>query len=119
MYNLFLEHFKDCKISETTWRQQLHEPILKPCLLVLKGYPNNKLDILGMCEVHVTAEGVTKTTTTSYLQGSGFLGRNWLLKLKLNWQEIAKTIGITKNLTISLDELLTLQFLWAGVSSAS
>ena len=47
-------------VSETTWRQQLHEPILKPCLLVLKGYPNNKLDILGMCEVHVTAEGVTK-----------------------------------------------------------
>ena len=27
---------------------------------VLKGYPNNKLDILGMCRVHVTVGDVTK-----------------------------------------------------------
>ena len=33
-------------ISEITWRQQSLEPELKPCHFVLKGHPNNKLDIL-------------------------------------------------------------------------
>ena len=34
-------------MSEVTWTRQLHKPELKPCSFVLKGYPNNKLDILG------------------------------------------------------------------------
>ena len=49
-----------------------------------------------MCEVHVTAGGVTK-----------LLGRNWLQELRLNWQEIAKINGITKSPADTLNELLT------------
>ena len=47
-------------LSEVTWTQQLHKPELKPCPFVLKGYPNNKLDVLGMCQIQVTAGGATK-----------------------------------------------------------
>ena len=47
-------------VSEVTWTQELQKPALEPGPFVLKGYPNNKLDILGMCQVHVTVGGVTK-----------------------------------------------------------
>ena len=46
-------------ISEATWRE-LHKSTLKSCPFVLKGYPDNKFDILGMCKVEVTTGGVTK-----------------------------------------------------------
>ena len=46
-------------VSEA-WTQQLQKPALEFCLFVLKGYPNNKLEILGICQVHVTVEGITK-----------------------------------------------------------
>ena len=34
-------------VSEVTWTQELQKPALEPCPFVLKGHPNNKLDILG------------------------------------------------------------------------
>ena len=95
-------------ISEATWRQ-LHKPVLESCPFVLKGYPDNKLDICGMCEVEVTAGGVTKQLPLVVCKGSGvsLLGRNWLQELKLNWQEIAKINGIIKEPTSELNRLLT------------
>ena len=36
---------KAVSMSEST------EPSLRPCPFILKGCPNNKLDILGMCDV--------------------------------------------------------------------
>ena len=41
-------------VSEATWEQQLNKPTLKPCSLVLKGYPDNPdnlLEIMGCCDV--------------------------------------------------------------------
>ena len=37
-------------VSESTWEITLKKPALKPCLLVLKGYPDNQLDIMGCCD---------------------------------------------------------------------
>ena len=96
-------------VSEVTWTQELQKPALKPCPFMLKGYPNNKLDILGMCQVHVTVGGVTKQLPLVVCKGSGLslLGRNWLEELKLNWQEIARINGVTKPSADSLNKLLT------------
>jgi len=47
-------------IRESTWKQKLLEPPLQPCPFVLEGYPNNKLNILGMRDVEVTAGDTTK-----------------------------------------------------------
>ena len=96
-------------VSEITWATQLQKPTLKPCPFVLKGYPNNKLDILGMCHVQVTAGGVTKQLPLVVCKGDGLslLGRNWLQELKLNWQVIARINGVTKNPADSLNKLLT------------
>ena len=96
-------------VSEVTWGQQLQKPALEPCPFVLKGYPNNKLDILGMCQVHVTVGGVTKQLPLVVCKGNGLslLGRNWLEELKLNWQEIARINGVTKPPADSLNKLLT------------
>ena len=96
-------------VSEVTWTRQLHKPELKPCPFVLKGYPNNKLDNLGMCQVQVTAGGATKQLPLVICKGNGLslLGRNWLEKLRLNWQEIARINCIKKNPADSLDKLLT------------
>ena len=96
-------------VSEVTWTQELHKPALKPRPFVLKGYPNNKLDILGMCQVQVTAGGVAKQLPLVVCKGSGLslLGRNWLQELKLNWYEIARINGITKHPTDSLNKLLS------------
>ena len=58
-------------VSEVTWAQQLQKPAMEPCPFVLKGYPNNKLDILGMCQVHVTVGGVTKQLPLVVCKGSG------------------------------------------------
>ena len=46
-------------------------PALEPYPFVLKGYPNNKLDILGMCQVHVTVGGVTKQLPLVVCKGIG------------------------------------------------
>ena len=40
-------------VSEATWEQKLNKPTLKPCSLVLKGYPDNPLEIIGCCDVQV------------------------------------------------------------------
>ena len=94
-------------ISEATWRE-LHKPALESCPFVLKGYPDNKLDILGMCKVEVTTGGVTKQLPLVVCKGRGvsLLGRNWLQELQLNWQEIAKINGIIKDSTADLNKLL-------------
>jgi len=67
-------------ISESTWKQKLLEPPLQPCPFVLKGYPNNKLNILGMCDVEITAGDTTKQLPLVVCSGNGLslLGRNWL-----------------------------------------
>ena len=40
-------------VSETTWEQKLNKPNLRPCTLVLKGYPDNPLEIMGCCDIKV------------------------------------------------------------------
>ena len=47
-------------VSEATWVEKLNKPTLKPCPLVLKGYPDNELHIMGCCDVQVQARETIK-----------------------------------------------------------
>ena len=65
-------------VSESTWEKHLKKPALKPCTLVLKGYPDNQLDIMGCCEVQVQHGETTKQLELIVCKGNGLslLGRN-------------------------------------------
>ena len=42
-------------VSEATLEGKLNKPTLWPCPLVLKGYPDNKLHLMGCCYVEEEA----------------------------------------------------------------
>ena len=94
-------------VSETTWEQKLNKPNLRPCTLVLKGYPDNPLEIMGCCDVKVQDGETIKQLELIICKGNGLslLGRNWLEEIKLNWPEIAYAHGVKTNQS-KLDKIL-------------
>ena len=69
-------------VSEATWEQQLNKPTLKPCSLVLKGYPDNPLEIMGCCDVQVyTGWQNHKAAGVNSVQGKRFVS---------TWKELAR-----------------------------
>ena len=94
-------------VSEATWEQKLNKPTLKPCSLVLKGYPDNPLEIMGCSDVQVQDGKTTKQLELIVCKGNSLslLGRNWLEEIRLNWPEIAFTNGV-KTSQSELDKIL-------------
>ena len=92
-------------VSEST--KHLNKPALKPYTLVLKGYLDNQLDIMGCCDVQVQHGETTKQLELIVCKGNGLslLRRNWLEQIKLNWPEIAHAHGIVKT-NSKLDKIL-------------
>ena len=86
-------------VSEKTWAEELGKPKLSSIDLPLEGYPNRPLRVLGQCQVHVKVQGEKAVLPLIVVEGNGIslFGRNWLKGLKLNWTEIAKIKGVTKN----------------------
>ena len=95
-------------VSEATWEGKLNKPTLRPCPLVLKGYPDNKLHLMGCCEVEVKAGETIKQLKLIVCKGSGLslLGRNWLEEIKLNWSQIANANGVTQGSQPKLEKIL-------------
>ena len=85
-------------VSKTTWEGKLNNPTLKPCPLVLKGYPDSKLHLMGCCDVEVEAGETIKQLELIVCKENGLslVGRNWLEEIKLNWSQITHANGITK-----------------------
>ena len=83
-------------------------PTLKPCPLVLKGYPDNQLHIKGCCEVQVQVGETIKQLELIVCEGNGvsLLGRNWLGEIRLHWSAIANANGIVKSKLSKLDSVL-------------
>ena len=67
-------------VSEATWEEKLNKPTLKPCPLVLKGYPDNELHIIGCCNIQVQAGETIRQLELIVSKGNGLslLWRNWL-----------------------------------------
>ena len=95
-------------VGKVTWVEKLNKPTLKPCPLLLKGYPDNELHIMGYCDVQVQAGEIIKQLELIVCKGNGLslLGRNWLEEIKLNWSQIAHANSVTKDNQPKLERIL-------------
>lgn len=92
-------------ISEETYKQLSSEIPLsfQECTTVLKTYTGESLHVLGKITVPVTYQQQKIDLPLLIIEGTSpsLMGRDWLAKLKLNWQEINHLRGCEK-----LEELL-------------
>ncbi len=89
-------------ISEETFKSVWPEspPVVEPTRIKLRTYSGHSLQILGNITVLVEYQGQQESLPLLVVKGSGatLLGRNWLNKIRLDWQNIGR-----------LDDRLTLQ----------
>ena len=78
-------------ISETSYKKLWPKCSLSACEVKLCTYSQESIAVLGCCYVNVTYKDQTcKQMPLIVVKGSdpSLLGRNWLSKLTLDWQEI-------------------------------
>lgn len=79
-------------ISEQTYRKIWPQgaPPLQPSTTRLRTYTGEELEVLGSIHTRVEYKGQRENLPLLVVGGGGpsLLGRNWLQKLKLDWQEI-------------------------------
>ena len=78
-------------ISETTYKKLWPKRSLSACKVKLCTYSKEPIEVLGCCYVSVAYKGQTvKEMPLIVVRGSGpsLMGRNWLIKLTLDWHEI-------------------------------
>ena len=76
-------------IPEEIWTKTLNLP-LQPSDLKLISYTKNALNLRGKCEVNVELNG-QKMLLTVHIARKGeatLMGRDWLRKIRLNWDEL-------------------------------
>ena len=77
-------------ISLTTWQKLLPEVKFKHSNMLLKTYTGESLKLQGEAQVTVFYKYQKVELPLIVVKGDGpsLLGRNWLLKITLDWQEI-------------------------------
>ena len=80
-------------ISESTYRKYWEKgqaPPIVPSSINLKTYTGEQLSIKGVINVTVKYENQCHSLQLTVVKGSGpsLLGRDWLLKIKLNWEKL-------------------------------
>ncbi|XP_063961269.1 uncharacterized protein K02A2.6-like [Lytechinus pictus] len=82
----------DCSImSKDTYERNFSDVPLRPNSLELRTYSGQQLDLCGEFECEVTYEGNTlllPMMVTSYTNRPTLMGKNWLTKLKLDWNNV-------------------------------
>ncbi|XP_063955562.1 uncharacterized protein K02A2.6-like [Lytechinus pictus] len=82
----------DCSImSKDTYERNFSDVPLRPNSLELRTYSGQQLDLCGEYECEVTYEGNTlllPMMVTSYTNRPTLMGKNWLTKLKLDWNNV-------------------------------
>nr|XP_054759405.1 uncharacterized protein K02A2.6-like [Lytechinus pictus] len=82
----------DCSImSKDTYKRNFSDVPLRPNSLELGTYSGQQLDLCGEFECEVTYEGNTlllPMMVTSYTNRPTLMGKNWLTKLKLDWNYV-------------------------------
>ena len=76
-------------IPEDIWTKTLNLP-LQPSDLKLFSYTKDPLSLRGKCEVNVELNGQKMLLTVHIARkgGATLIGRDWLRKLRLNWDEL-------------------------------
>ena len=71
-----------------TWPQD--RPALQPSSTKLRTYSGEELEVIGSISVQVSYEDQLEELPLLVVRGTGasLLGRNWLQKIRLNWQGI-------------------------------
>ncbi|XP_027869143.1 uncharacterized protein K02A2.6-like [Xiphophorus couchianus] len=92
-------------ISHSTYLKKFSHLPLQPAKVKLKAYNGGRICVLGQLVAKVMYEDQAADLPLLIVKGHGasLCGRNWLTKLRLNWQQI-KYVGEPKQL--SLNELL-------------
>ncbi|XP_023193683.1 uncharacterized protein LOC111609437 [Xiphophorus maculatus] len=92
-------------ISHSTYLKKFSHLPLQPAKVKLKAYNGGRICVLGQLVAKVVYEDQATDLPLLIVKGHGasLCGRNWLTKLRLNWQQI-KYVGEPKHL--SLNELL-------------
>nr|XP_061811684.1 uncharacterized protein K02A2.6-like [Nerophis lumbriciformis] len=77
-------------VSEAVYSEELQHLVLQPTRLKLRTYTGEPVPVLGVVDVTVEHNGQKKTLPLYIIQGKrpALLGRRWLEKLRLNWQEV-------------------------------
>lgn len=92
-------------VSEVFYKENLRHLPLKETKLKLRTYTGGHVQVLGVADVTVNHNHQEKTLPLYVVSGNrpALLGRKWLKKLKLNWNEV---FMITEKETSPLNEIL-------------
>ena len=108
-------------ISEESFQRIAGKGVtLKPSSTRLTSYTGGTITVLGMAEVDVTVQESVQPSTSYTLRvivvkgkGQSLLGRNWLEKIRLQWQKIFKvdskgsdTSSLVPDTKLKLDAIL-------------
>uniref|UniRef100_H2ZYF8 ribonuclease H n=1 Tax=Latimeria chalumnae TaxID=7897 RepID=H2ZYF8_LATCH len=97
-------------VPEHIYKSCLSKCPLQPSLIQLTSYIGDQIPVLGEIQTPVTYEGRAWTLPLVVVQGNrpALLGRNWLDKIKLNWDKIftlcAKTVASQDAVSKVLDK---------------
>ena len=79
-------------VNEVTSKELIQDRPLQPTHLTRRDYNQAEVPLLGIGSVSVEYNGERKTLLLVVSKGNrpNLLGRNWLAKINLNWNEIVK-----------------------------
>ena len=77
-------------MSEYQYKQLREAPSLEKSSVTLRTYTGENLSTLGSIRVTATCNNQTKTLPILVITGNGpnLMGRDWLAKFQLDWQNI-------------------------------
>ena len=77
-------------VSEAVYKEKLQHLALRETKLKLRTYTGEPVPVLGVVDVTVEHNEQKKTLPLYIIQGNrpALLGRRWLKKIRLNWQEV-------------------------------
>ena len=93
-------------ISETTYQQRLSHIQLQPSTVRLTTYTKEVIPVKGQIPVHVRYGEHSFDLTLIVVAGDGpsLLGRNWLQRIRLDWQRIHKATTMQSSVEVLLDK---------------
>ena len=79
-------------VNEVTYKELIQDRPLQPTHMTLRDCNHAEVPLLGIVSVPVEYNGERKTLPLAVSKGNRpyLLSRNWLAKIKLNWNEIVK-----------------------------
>lgn len=93
--------------SQSQWQELFPELVPRKTEVVLKTYTGEQMDLVGEVDVEVRYGKQQRRLPLVIATGSGpaLLGRDWLRKIRLNWETIAP-VSVNRTSTDTLESVL-------------